>query len=191
MSGQVRLFDTPVDSFRDWHRIGYVPQRTTAAGGVPATVREIVASGGSRTGVRSTGRHGPTGRPSRTPSTSSASPTGPTRASLRSPGAAAAGADRQGRGGPARPARPRRAQRGVDRASQEAFARALRTFVASGRTLLLVLHDMGPLAPLVDRCVVLDAGFVVHDGPLPLPSGVAGMPHGHIHAADPGQGMFG
>ena len=45
MSGQVRLFDTPVDSFRDWHRIGYVPQRTTAAGGVPATVREIVASG--------------------------------------------------------------------------------------------------------------------------------------------------
>ena len=75
----------------------------------------------------------------------------------------------------------------VDRASQEAFARALRTFVASGRTLLLVLHDMGPLAPLVDRCVVLDAGFVAHDGPLPLPSGVAGMPHGHIHAADPGQ----
>ena len=29
MSGQVRLFDTPVDSFRDWHRIGYVPQRTS------------------------------------------------------------------------------------------------------------------------------------------------------------------
>jgi zinc transport system ATP-binding protein len=80
---------------------------------------------------------------------------------------------------------------GVDRSSQEAFARALRTFVASGRTVLLVLHEMGPLAPLVDRAVVLDSGLVVHDGPLPLPSGLAGMPHEHVHADDPGQGMFG
>src|SRR5690606_39901735 len=31
--------------FRHWWRIGYVPQRLTIGGGVPATVREVVASG--------------------------------------------------------------------------------------------------------------------------------------------------
>ncbi|MDX6263067.1 MAG: zinc transport system ATP-binding protein, partial [Kribbellaceae bacterium] len=43
--GEVRLFGTPVPRFRQWNRIGYVPQRITAAGGVPATVAEVVSSG--------------------------------------------------------------------------------------------------------------------------------------------------
>ena len=43
--GEVRLFGTPVPRFRQWRRIGYVPQRITAAGGVPATVHEVVSSG--------------------------------------------------------------------------------------------------------------------------------------------------
>lgn len=43
--GEIEIFSTPRRRFRDWKRVGYVPQRTTAAGGVPATVTEIVASG--------------------------------------------------------------------------------------------------------------------------------------------------
>ena len=43
--GEIELFGTPRRRFRDWARIGYVPQRTTAAGGVPATVTEVVSSG--------------------------------------------------------------------------------------------------------------------------------------------------
>lgn len=43
--GEIEIFGTPRRRFRDWKRVGYVPQRTTAAGGVPATVTEIVASG--------------------------------------------------------------------------------------------------------------------------------------------------
>ena len=43
--GEIELFGVPRRRFRDWRRLGYVPQRTTAAGGVPATVTEIVASG--------------------------------------------------------------------------------------------------------------------------------------------------
>ena len=43
--GEVALFDAPLGSFRDWHRVGFVPQRATAASGVPATVREVVAAG--------------------------------------------------------------------------------------------------------------------------------------------------
>src|SRR6478735_7879587 len=42
--GSVELFGTGLRRFRAWRRVGYVPQRTTAASGVPATVREVVAS---------------------------------------------------------------------------------------------------------------------------------------------------
>ena len=43
--GSVLLFGTPLHDFGARHRIGFVPQRGTAAGGVPASVREVVASG--------------------------------------------------------------------------------------------------------------------------------------------------
>src|SRR5690606_19467128 len=43
--GSVELFGTPLGRFHDWHRVGFVPQRATAAGGVPASVWEVVASG--------------------------------------------------------------------------------------------------------------------------------------------------
>ncbi|KOG49174.1 ABC transporter, partial [Streptomyces varsoviensis] len=44
-AGELELFGTPHRSFKEWARIGYVPQRTTAASGVPATVREVVSAG--------------------------------------------------------------------------------------------------------------------------------------------------
>src|SRR5687767_6580737 len=44
-SGEVALFGTPLRRFRQWRRIGYVPQRLGAGSGVPATVDQVVASG--------------------------------------------------------------------------------------------------------------------------------------------------
>jgi zinc transport system ATP-binding protein len=45
-SGRVLLFGEPSDNFTDWHRIGYVPQRTQATESrFPASVREIVEFG--------------------------------------------------------------------------------------------------------------------------------------------------
>ncbi len=44
-SGVVRLFGTPVASFRDWQRVGYVPQRAAAASVLPVSVDEVVRSG--------------------------------------------------------------------------------------------------------------------------------------------------
>ena len=42
--GSIRLFGTPVARFRDWHKVGYVPQHGSIQ--VPnATVREVAASG--------------------------------------------------------------------------------------------------------------------------------------------------
>ncbi|MDO4784233.1 MAG: ATP-binding cassette domain-containing protein [Propionibacteriaceae bacterium] len=43
-AGEISWFGTPLGSFRDWSRIGYVPQRNSLHG-VNATVTEVVASG--------------------------------------------------------------------------------------------------------------------------------------------------
>jgi len=45
MSGQVRLFGVPAQQFKDWNRIGYVPQKNSFNPLFPATVREVVLSG--------------------------------------------------------------------------------------------------------------------------------------------------
>jgi zinc transport system ATP-binding protein len=44
-SGTVRLFGEPVGRFRDWRRVGYVPQRAAASSSVPISVDEVVRSG--------------------------------------------------------------------------------------------------------------------------------------------------
>ena len=45
-AGQVFLFGVPADTFADWHKIGYVPQRTQATESrFPGSVREIVNFG--------------------------------------------------------------------------------------------------------------------------------------------------
>jgi len=45
-SGEIKLFGTPQKKFRDWNRIGYVPQRSALVDNAfPATVREVVGMG--------------------------------------------------------------------------------------------------------------------------------------------------
>jgi len=43
--GTVKLFGEPIGQFRDWGRIGYVPQKNAFNPLFPATVREVVLSG--------------------------------------------------------------------------------------------------------------------------------------------------
>ena len=43
--GVVKLFDTPLQNFRDWSKIGYVPQRTHFDMNFPVSVQEVVAMG--------------------------------------------------------------------------------------------------------------------------------------------------
>lgn len=43
--GEIMLFGQPVRSFRDWERIGYVPQKNAFNPLFPATVQEVVLSG--------------------------------------------------------------------------------------------------------------------------------------------------
>lgn len=66
---------------------------------------------------------------------------------------------------------------GVDLPNQQALAGALQALSEAGSTIVLVTHELGPLAPLVDRTVVLRDGCKVYDGP-PLAVDDA---HGHHH----------
>src|SRR5437773_1300249 len=45
-SGEIELFGEPVSRFREWHRVGYIPQHAVAFDpNFPATVRETVLLG--------------------------------------------------------------------------------------------------------------------------------------------------
>ncbi len=60
-AGTVTLFGRPVRRFRQWHRVGYVPQRLGAGSGVPATVAEVVAPSVWPTGRRTRSVPSPAG----------------------------------------------------------------------------------------------------------------------------------
>ena len=187
-SGTVTLFGTDLRVFRDWHRLGFVPQRSTAATGVPASVWEVVASG------RLTRRRWL--RPL----------LGADRAAIRNAldVVGLSGRARDGvtslSGGQQQRVLIARAlagepellfldepAAGVDLPNQEALARALGVLKERGATIVLVAHELGPLAPLVDRAVVMRDGRVAYDGP-PLADDAVHHPlflesHSHHHAA--------
>lgn len=180
--GTVELFGTELRRFRQWARVGYVPQRTTAAGGVPATVREVVASGRlSRTKLRLPRKadREAVGR--------AIELVGLTDRAKDSVSALSGGQHQRVLIARALAAEPEllimdEPMAGVDLASQEILAHTLREQVAVGASVLLVLHELGPLEPLIDRAIVLRDGCVMHDGPPPEALGQHALPgHDHVH----------
>ncbi|WP_240138171.1 metal ABC transporter ATP-binding protein [Streptomyces sp. MUM 178J] len=186
-AGEIRLFGDPLRRFRQWSRLGYVPQRTTAASGVPATVREVVSAGRlSRT------RLGWASRADKEAVQRVIDLVGLGDRAKDSVSALSGGQHQRVLIARALAAQPDllimdEPMAGVDLASQEILAHTLREQVAHGTTVLLVLHELGPLEPLIDRAVVLRDGCVVHDGPPPEAVGQHALPghdHVHPHAAD-------
>lgn len=180
--GSVELFGIPLARFKEHHRVGFVPQRTTAAAGVPATVHEVVSSGRLArrrllAPVRSADREAVraaieavelSDRVSDSVSTLSggqqqrvliarALATAPELLVLDEPTA------------------------GVDLLSQQTFADVLQTLIRQGTTIVLVAHEMGPIEPLVSRTVVMRDGRIAYDG-TPLASfHEVHHHHGHHH----------
>jgi zinc transport system ATP-binding protein len=184
--GTAHLFGTPLNRFHDWHRIGFVPQRSSAASGVPASVWEVVASG--RLSRRRLLR--PLTRTDRAA----------IRDAIEVVGLSDRHTDRvsQLSGGQQQRVLIARAlagepdlffldepTAGVDLPNQLALAEALAELKRRGATVLLVAHELGPLAELVDRAVVLRDGRVAFDGePLAdhaVHDGALGDPHTHHH----------
>lgn len=166
LSGSLRLFGHDA-SAADRRRIGYVPQRTTVAGGIPVTVREVVTSG----------------------RTASRRPFAPLRSRERAAIDEALDAVRLRdrahdpvsalSGGQQRRALIARAlagqpellvmdepMAGVDATNVELLATAMVEWKRRGMTLIVVAHGAGPLRPLVDHAVVMHRGRVGYEGPL-------------------------
>lgn len=182
-AGSVTLFGAPQRRFRQWHRIGYVPQRLGAGSGVPATVREVVASGRlARRGVLR-----PAGRADREAVAAALDAVGLADRAADPVATLSGGQQQRVLIARALAGRPEllvldEPTAGVDMASQEAFARALEGFVAGGGTVLLVAHELGPLRPLISRAVVVHQGGIRHDGAVPEPAGHHAEPgHDHVH----------
>ncbi|MDF5754154.1 metal ABC transporter ATP-binding protein [Spongiactinospora sp. TRM90649] len=182
-AGRTELYGVPPARFRAWHRVGYVPQRLSAGGGVPSTIREVVASGRIA-------------RQRRLRPTSIADRDAVDRA-LHAVGLA----DRAGdpvhalSGGQQQRVLIARAlagepevfvmdepTAGVDADSQRNLAETLSRLIAEGRTVLLVAHELGPMESLVTRALVLKDGVIVHDGAPPAAVGTHALPgHDHVH----------
>lgn len=158
--GSLELFGTPRARFRDWQRLGYVPQRSTAAAGVPATVREVVSSG--RLARR---RIGPLGRADKQAVQQALELVGLADRARDSVNALSGGQHQRVLIARALAGEPElllmdEPLAGVDLHSQQVLADALRQQVGRGASVLLVLHELGPLASLIDRAVVLRDGQV-------------------------------
>ncbi|MEV7326598.1 metal ABC transporter ATP-binding protein [Micromonospora sp. NPDC093244] len=186
-TGAITLFGQPLRRFRQWQRIGYVPQRLGAGGGVPATVREVVASG--RLARRGLLR--PPGAADRTAVDDALRAVGLADRAADPVATLSGGQQQRTLIARALAGRPEllildEPTAGVDAASQEAFADALRDFVGDGGTVLLVAHELGPLRPVISRAVVVHEGGICHDGPVPDPAGHHAEPdHDHVHPHGP------
>ncbi len=183
-AGTVELFGTPLERFRDRSRLGYVPQRSSNAAGVPATVREVVLSG------RLARRRlvGPARRADREAADRAIELVGLTELRRRPVTELSGGQHQRTLIARALATQPDllvmdEPLAGVDAASGQALARTVEELVEAGTSVLLVEHDLGPLAPVVDRAVVIDHGRVAFDGP--PDTAPSEHVHHHPHTGEP------
>ncbi len=182
--GEVRLFGRALEDFDDWHRVGFVPQRVAAAGGVPASVREVVASG--RLSRRRLLR--PATGADRRAVTAALEQVGLADRTKDAFATLSGGQQQRVLVARALVSGPEllfldEPTAGVDLPSQEQLAETLRALAEQGTTLVLVLHELGALAPLIRRTVVMRGGRIAYDGP-PLASFTEADRHLHVHHPD-------
>lgn len=192
-TGEVRLFGSPIERFREWTRLSYVPQRSSIAVGVPATVQEVVASG------RLAHRRAflPARAADRAAVREAIAAVGLTERSDVAVGTLSGGQQQRVLVARALAGAPEllvldEPNAGVDLVNQDAIAATIADRVRHGATVLVVLHELGPFEPLLTRMLVMRQGRLVHDGP-PDPSLAHGDIHHHDHspaaAVAPGPGV--
>jgi len=69
---------------------------------------------------------------------------------------------------------------GVDAASQQQLAEVLARLAATGITIVVILHELGALAPLITRAIVLNEGRIIADGPPSLTPDVDSPTHAGV-----------
>ena len=185
-AGTLEVLGVPVRQFRDWPRLGYVPQHLVASGAVPVSVREVVSAGMIDPGRRlRRPRHG--SDRIRTAlervdlwhrrSDSFHTLSGGQQRRVMIAAVMVKGADILLLDEPTA---------GVDRESVALLRGLLADLSGAGATVVLVSHELGVLEDLVSRVVVLGrrpGGSVLYDGPPPPPDTLRD-PHGH-HDPEP------
>jgi zinc transport system ATP-binding protein len=165
LGGQVTLFGTPVDRFRDHARLGYVPQRHTLSASVRATAAEIVAIG--RLPHQSW-----LGRPNhedRQIIEESLAVVGLADRANVDVGTLSGGQQRRVLIARALAAQPDvlimdEPTAGVDLASQEVLSQVLARLAGRGATMLIVTHELQALRGVLNRIVQLNGGRITFDG---------------------------
>jgi len=167
LDGVVEILGRPVDQVRDRSVVGYLPQRQSAAGPIPVTVEELVRSGRLR-------RFGLARRLSAQDAAaieSAIAAVGLTDLARQPVSRLSGGQQRRALfaralAGGARLLLLDEPFAGVDQANQHAIADALAILIDDGATVIVVLHELGPLEPLVTRAICMDGGRVLFDGPI-------------------------
>ncbi|MFL6160394.1 MAG: metal ABC transporter ATP-binding protein [Marmoricola sp.] len=186
-AGTARLFGQPVDHFAQWPRLGYVPQRSTIAQGVPSTVAEVVAAG--RLSRR---RPFLPARAADRRAVRDALETVGLADRAQHPVSTLSGGQQQRvliartLAGEPELLVLDEPNAGVDLISQQAIADTLERSARAGATILVVLHELGAFAPFIDRAVVLREGRISYDGPPDqLHTDTLHDPHCSTHASTP------
>jgi zinc transport system ATP-binding protein len=185
LGGEVELLGARVGRLRERGRVGYVPQRHTVSGAVPATVREVVGVGR----LARLGLFRRLGAADRAAVADAVAAVGLSDRMHAPVAALSGGQQRRVLVARALAAEPEllimdEPTAGVDAASQEALAAVLAQVSAAGTTLVVVTHETGPLEDVLSRAVVVDSGRISYDGPLAGAARLAG-PDPHHHADDP------
>ncbi|MCW2765592.1 MAG: transporter related protein [Nocardioides sp.] len=183
-TGTLSLFGTPLASFHDWQRVGFVPQRGGAGSGVPASVWEIVASG--RLARRRLLR--PLGRGDRAAIADALEVVGLAHRARDGVSTLSGGQQQRVLIARALAGEPElffldEPTAGVDLPNQHVLADTLGTLSRRGATIVLVAHELGPMAPLIHRAVVMRDGRIAYDGP-PLTDHQVHLPGFGGHVAD-------
>lgn len=184
LSGSLELFGVPTARFNQRARVGYVPQRDTVGGGVPATVEEVVTAGrlGRRrligpflwphdrgivaNAIATVGLIEKTGQPVSTLSGGQQRRTLIARALASEPDLLVMDEP----------------MAGVDQPNIEILVRTLRNLVGRGLTVILVTHELASVSSLIERAVTLRHGRIDYDGPAHFLPGTGDHdvdPHGH------------
>ena len=186
IGGQVELFGTPFDQFRDHARLGYVPQRHTLSTSVRATVAEIVAIGR----LPHQSWLGRMSREDRRIVEDSMALVGLADRAKADVSTLSGGQQRRVLIARALAAQPDvlimdEPTAGVDLASQEVLSQVLARLAARGATMLIVTHELRALRGVLSRIIELEGGQIAFDGTSAEHDGwheaLAARPDGHNH----------
>ncbi|MFB9954246.1 metal ABC transporter ATP-binding protein [Cellulomonas denverensis] len=185
-AGRVDLLGRPLGPSVPWARVGYVPQRLPAGGGVPATALEVVTSG------LVYGRRLRPPRGAHRLALAALDEVGMSALAKRSVLEMSGGQQQRVLIARAMVRDPEllvldEPTSGIDLPTQQTFVDTVHRLHDAGTSVLVILHEIGSFTTLIDRAVVLRHGRVVHDGPPPTPRGEHAEPgHDHTHPhADP------